>query len=50
MNYGGTIETPVGTRDGWSSDLQGHLGGDDAVAVIDLEMDLQFGRIAVNQL
>jgi phage shock protein PspC (stress-responsive transcriptional regulator) len=49
VSYGGAIETPVGSRDGWNTDLHGHLGDKDAVAVINLELDLQFGRIAVNQ-
>ena len=49
VHYGGTIETPIGTREGWDSNLQGRIGEDDADAVIDLELDLQFGRIAVNQ-
>jgi hypothetical protein len=49
VKYGGAIETPIGTRDGWNSSLNGHVGDDDAAAQVDLEMDLQFGRIEVRQ-
>lgn len=49
VKYGGAIETPIGTRDGWNSSLNGHVGDDDAAALVDLEMDLQFGRIEVRQ-
>ncbi len=50
VHYGGRIESPIATRDGWSSSVDGRVGADDADTVIDLEMDLEFGRIVVSQL
>jgi hypothetical protein len=47
--FGGEIRTPIGARDGWDTTLQGHIGDDDADAVVDLELDVRFGRIEVRQ-
>ena len=47
IEYGGSIETPVAVRDGWSTELQGRAGDEEPLAVVDLELDLQFGHIEV---
>jgi phage shock protein PspC (stress-responsive transcriptional regulator) len=48
VQYGGEIVTPVGSQDGWGSELQGHMG-DDASPVVALELDLKFGHIEVRE-
>lgn len=49
VEYGGRIETPSGNRDGWNFGLERRVGTPGADTVIDLGMDLQFGRILVEQ-
>ena len=47
IDYGGSIETPSLARDGWSTQVQGRAGDEEPLAVVDLELDLQFGHIEV---
>jgi hypothetical protein len=49
IEYGGAIETPAGELDGWGRTLHSRIDGGDAVAEIDLELDLKFGHIEVRQ-
>ena len=50
IDYGGVIDTPTETRDGWESQLNGELdGGSDSNAQIDLNIDLRMGHIELRQ-
>lgn len=49
VDFGGRIDSPIATRDGWGTSVQGRVGPQNADTVVDLEMNLQFGRIVVNQ-
>ena len=49
IEYGGNIDTPGGTVDGWGRSMQGRIGDGDAVAEVELELDLKFGHIEVRE-
>ena len=49
IEYGGAIETPSRMLDGWSRTLQTRIDEGDAVAEVQLELDVQFGHIEVRQ-
>ncbi len=47
IDFGGQIDLPRRTEDGFGVDLRGVIPSSDAVATVDLELDLQFGHIEV---
>jgi phage shock protein PspC (stress-responsive transcriptional regulator) len=53
VGFGGEISTPDGSRDGWGPQLSGELSGaqdgEPAVAELELDLDVSFGRIEVRQ-
>jgi hypothetical protein len=49
IDYGGAVETPDQTRDGWDPSLRGELAGVDPVAAIELDIDLHVGHIELRQ-
>jgi phage shock protein PspC (stress-responsive transcriptional regulator) len=49
IEYAGAIMTPEGGRDGWDSVWRGAVRGDDAVAEMHLDIDLNVGHIELRQ-
>lgn len=47
VDFGGAIDLPTRSEDGFGVDTRGVVGGTDPVATVDLELDLEFGHIEV---